>query len=48
MQNEPKSIPLPSMNVPANSKVTSHMLVTEDNHPSENEQIHEQESILSA
>ena len=35
MQNEPKSIPLPFMNVPANSKVTSHMLLTEDN-PSEN------------
>ena len=35
MQNEPKSIPLPFMNVPANSKVASHMLVTEDN-PSEN------------
>ena len=35
MQNEPKSIPLPFMNVPANTKVTTHMLVTEDN-PSEN------------
>ena len=35
MQNEPKSIPLPFMNVPANSKVTSHMLMTEYN-PSEN------------
>ena len=31
MQNEPKAIPLPFMNVPVNSKVNSHMLVTEDN-----------------